>query len=143
SRFTGGGFVHMTEIGEAMDAVRAAKKPVLAYATLYNDDGVQLAAHASEVWVNPMGGAFVLGPGGKHLYYGGLLDKLKVTAHVFRVGTYKSAVEPYIRNDMSEPSREASKALYGAIWENWKQDVAKARPKANIALVGGDPVAWL
>ncbi|MBV1688630.1 signal peptide peptidase SppA [Novosphingobium sp. G106] len=143
SRFTGGGFVHMTEIGEAMDAVRAAKKPVLTYATLYNDDGVQLAAHASEAWVNPMGGAFVLGPGGKNLYYGGLLDKLKVTAHVFRVGTYKSAVEPYIRNDMSDPSREASKALYGAIWENWKADVAKARPKANIALVGGDPVAWL
>ena len=143
SRFSGAGFVHLTEVGEAMDAVRAANKPVLTYATLYGDDGVQLAAHASEVWVNPMGGAFVLGPGGKNLYYGGLLEKLKVTAHVFRVGTYKSAVEPYLRNDMSEPSREASRALNGALWETWKQDVAKARPKANIALVSSDPVGWL
>lgn len=143
SHFTGGGFVHLQDIGEAMDAVRAAKKPVLTYATLYDDDGVLLAAHASEAWVNPMGGAFVLGPGGNQLFYGGLLEKLKVTAHVFRVGTYKSAVEPFIRNDLSPASREAAQALYGAMWENWKQDVAKARPKANMALVGGDPVAWL
>jgi protease-4 len=142
SRFTGGGFVHLHDIGAAMDAVRAAKKPVLTYATLYTDDGVQLAAHASEAWVNPMGGAAVIGPGGKNLYYGGLLERLKVTAHVFRVGTYKSAVEPYLRNDMSPESREASRALTGAIWENWKAEVAKARPKANIALVSSDPVGW-
>jgi protease-4 len=143
SRFTGAGYVHLKDIGEAMDAVRAAKKPVLTYATLYGDDGVLLAAHASEVWVNPMGGAFVLGPGGTRLFYGGLLDKLKVTAHVFRVGTYKSAVEPYIRNDFSPASREAAQALYGALWEDWKADVATARPKANIALVSSDPVGWL
>lgn len=143
SSFTGGGFVHLQDVGAAMDKVRAAKKPVLTYATLYGDDGVLLAAHASEVWLNPLGGAFVLGPGGNHLYYGGLLERLKVTAHVFRVGTYKSAVEPYIRNDMSPASREAGQALYGAIWENWKQDVARARPKANLALVGSDPVGWL
>ncbi|MFA7602625.1 MAG: signal peptide peptidase SppA [Novosphingobium sp.] len=143
SRFTGGGFVHLKDVGAAMDKVRAAKKPVLTYATLYGDDGVLLAAHASEAWVNPLGGAFVLGPGGNNLYYGGLLDRLKITAHVFRVGTYKSAVEPYMRNDMSPASREAGRALYGALWENWKQDVATARPKANLALVGGDPVGWL
>jgi protease-4 len=143
SQFTGGGFVHLHDIGAAMDAVRAAKKPVLTYATLYTDDGVQLAAHASEAWVNPMGGAVVVGPGGKNLFYGGLLDRLKITAHVFRVGTYKSAVEPYIRNDMSPESREAARALTGAIWEAWKTEVAKARPKANFALVSNDPVGWL
>lgn len=143
SRFTGGGLVHLQEIGEAMDAVRAAKKPVLTYADLYTDDSTLIAAHSTEAWVNPLGGAFVLGPGGKNLYFGGLLDKLKVTAHVFRVGTYKSAVEPYIRNDLSPASREASTALYGALWETWKQDVAKARPKANIALATSDPVAWV
>lgn len=143
SRFTGGGFVNLQEIGAAMDAVRAAKKPVLTYATAYTDDGVLLAAHASEAWVNPMGGAFVLGPGGSNLYYGRLLEKLKVTAHVFRVGTFKSAVEPYIRNDLSPESREANQALLGALWEQWKADVGKARPKAQIALVSTDPVGWL
>ncbi len=143
SRFTGGGLVHMQDIGEALDAVRAAKKPVLAFASFYTDDGLLLAAHASESWVDPMGGAFVLGPGGKNLYYGRLLERLKINAHVFRVGTYKSAVEPYLRNDLSPESREASAALYGSLWDLWKADVAKARPKANIALATGDPAAWL
>ncbi|MCW1427685.1 signal peptide peptidase SppA [Novosphingobium sp. JCM 18896] len=143
SRFTGAGFVHLHDIGQAMDEVRAAKKPILTYATLYADDGMLIAAHSSEVWVNPLGGALVLGPGGNQLFYGGLLERLKITAHVFRVGTYKSAVEPYIRNDMSPESRDAAQALYGALWENWKADVAKARPKANLALVGSDPVGWV
>ena len=128
SRFDGGGLVHMEEIGAAMDAVRAAKKPVLTFAVSYVDDGVMLAAHASEAWVDPMGGAFVTGPGGNGLYYGALLERLKVKAHVFRVGTYKDFVEPYLRSDQSAPSKEARKALYGAVWDNWRANVAKARP---------------
>ncbi len=143
ARFTGGGQVHMQEIGQALDVVRAANKPVLTFATLYADDALLLAAHASEVWVDPMGGAFITGPGGKHLFYGRLLERLKVDAHVFRVGTYKSAVEPYLRNDMSSASRDAGGALYGALWDVWKADVSKARPKANIALATTDPAAWL
>ena len=143
SRMTGAGLVHLHDIGAAIDTVRAAKKPVLTYAALYSDDSLQLAAHASEVWVNPLGGAFVIGPGGNNLYYGGLLEKLKVTAHVFRVGTYKSAVEPYLRNDMSPESREAAQSLYGAIWDGWQAEVVKARPKADLARVTGDPVGWL
>ncbi len=133
----------MQEIGAAMDQVRAAKKPVLTYGSLYADDALLLAAHASEFWIDPMGGAFVLGPGGNHLYYGRLLDKLNVTAHVFRVGTYKSAVEPFLRNDLSPESREAGAALYGALWEAWKADIAKARPKANVQLATGNPASWL
>lgn len=143
SRFTGAGFVHLQDIGAAMDEVRAAKKPVLTYATAYADDGVLLAAHSTEAWVNPLGGAFVLGPGGNNLYFGRLLEKLKITAHVYRVGTFKSAVEPYLRNDQSPASREASQALYTAIWDAWRADVAKARPKANVPLVSSDPVGWI
>ncbi|HBM05020.1 MAG TPA: signal peptide peptidase SppA, partial [Erythrobacter sp.] len=104
-RFLGGGQVHMQAIGEALDRVRAAEKPVLAYATAYTDDGMLLAAHASEVWVNPLGGAVIAGPGGERLYYAGLLDKLKVNARVYKVGEYKSAVEPYSRAGMSDPAR--------------------------------------
>ncbi len=143
SQFTGGGQVHLQDIGEAMDLVRVANKPVLTFAPLYADDALLLAAHASEVWVDPLGGAFVTGPGGNRLFFGRLIEKLKVTAHVFRVGTYKSAVEPFTRNDLSAESREASTALNGALWEAWKADVAKARPKANIALATADPAAWL
>lgn len=143
SRFTGGGLVNLREVGAALDEVRAAKKPVLAWSQLYTDDAMMLAAHASEVWVDPAGGAFILGPGGAHLYYGRLLERLKITANVFRVGTFKSAVEPYTRNDQSPEARAAAAALYGSLWENWKADVAKARPKANIALVTGDPAGWM
>jgi protease-4 len=143
SRFSGGGMVNLSEVGAAMDEVRKANKPVLTYAVGYVDDGMQLAAHASEVWVDPFGGAFVLGPGGNRLYYGALLERLKITAHVYKVGTYKDFVEPYLYNQASEPSKEARRALYATRWEGWKAEVAKARPKAQIARVTSDPVAWL
>lgn len=142
SKFSGGGMVTLQDVGAAMDEVRAAKKPVLAYAVGYADDGMLLAAHASEVWVDPMGGAVVIGPGGNNIYFGRLIEKLKVNAHVFRVGTFKSAVEPYMRDGPSPEARENASALYGALFEAWKADVAKARPKANLALVTKDPVGW-
>ncbi|MFX7922757.1 S49 family peptidase, partial [Acinetobacter baumannii] len=76
-------------------------KPVLAYATAYTDSGYRLAANASEVWMSPMGGTLFMGPGGSQLYYKGLIDKLGINAHVYRVGKYKSFVEPYTRTDAS------------------------------------------
>lgn len=143
SRFSGAGFVHLRDIGAAMDRVRAAGKPVLTYADTYADDGTQLAAHASEAWVNPMGGAMAVGPGGNNLYFGTLLQKLKVDAHVFRVGTYKTFVEPYTRDGPSPAAIESYTDLYGGLWRSWQADVKKARPKANLALVTGNPVGWL
>ncbi|MFA7596820.1 MAG: signal peptide peptidase SppA [Novosphingobium sp.] len=143
SRFLGGGQVHLAEIGAALDRARAAKKPVLAFANAYVDDGMMLAAHASEVWVDPMGGAVITGPGGQRPYFGGLLQMLQVKAHVFRVGTYKSAVEPFLRNDMSPEARENAASLYQAMWQEWQADVKKARPKADLAKVTRDPVQWL
>ncbi len=143
STFLGGGQVHMMEIGEALDRFRRSGKPVLAYAIAYTDDSMLLAAHASEVWVDPMGGVALRGPGGENLYYSGLLDRFKVKAHVFRVGTYKSAVEPYILPGMSEPARENAEDLYGSLWTEWKADVKQARPKANIDAATGDVAAWI
>ena len=141
--FGGGSQVAMTRIGAAMDKVRSAKKPVLVHAGLYTDDGVQLAAHASEAWVDPLGGAMVTGPGGTNLYFKALLDRLKVKAHVFKVGTYKSAVEPFTRENASPEAKAALGAVYAALWEAWQADVKKARPKADIKLVTGDPVKWI
>ncbi len=143
SGFLGGGQVHLQAVAEAIDRVRAAKKPVLTYAFGYADDGMLLAAHASEVWLDPMGGALIAGPGGAHLYYGDLLKKLGINARVYRVGTYKSAVEPYSRNSMSDESRENYTALYGALWEEWKANVTKARPALKIDQITGDPAGWV
>ncbi len=141
--FDGAGLVTLEELGAAMDVARAAKKPVLVFGTVLEDAGLLLGAHASEVWVDPLGGAFVPGPGGYHLYYGKLLERLQITAHVYRVGTYKDYVEPYLRNDQSPPSRAARTALYAAIWGEWQANVGKARPQAQVAQVVADPVGWL
>ena len=131
--FVGGGQTTIGDVADAMDRVRRARKPVLAYATGYSDDSYQLAAHASEVWLNPLGAVVIAGRGGSNLYFAGLLERLGVTANVYRVGTYKSAVEPFIRRDMSPESREASQTLADALWQDWLQDVSQARPKAQIA----------
>jgi protease-4 len=137
--FSGGGQATLAHVGEALDRVKKAGKPVIAYATAYDDDSYQLAAHASEVWLNPMGGVLVAGPGGANLYFKGLMDKLGITANVYRVGTYKAAVEPYTRNDMSPEAREALQAVAGSLWESWQQNVRQARPKAQLAAYIADP----
>ena len=141
--FLGGGQVHLAEVGEALSRVRAADKPVLAYATAYADDGMFLAAHADEVWVNPLGGAVVAGPGMNRLYYKNLLDRLEINARVYKVGTYKSAVEPYTQSEMSEPARENAQALIGALWEEWQATVKKVRPSAELDAVVTRPAEWV
>jgi protease-4 len=141
--FGGGGQVAMERVGAALDKVRAAGKPVLAHAAFYDDDGYLLAAHASEVWLAPMGMVGVTGPGGSNLYYKGLIDKLGANIHVYRVGTYKSAVEPYTRADQSPEARAASEALVKSIWDNWQANVASARPKAKVADYLGNIAALL
>lgn len=132
--FAGGGQTAIGDLAEAVRRVRAAGKPVVAYGVGYSDDSYQLAAAASEIWLNPLGAVLIAGPGGSNLYYKGLLDKLGVTANVYRVGTYKSAVEPFIRNDMSPEAKQNYQALDEARLETWRQSVKRDRPKANVDL---------
>ncbi|MEZ0497766.1 signal peptide peptidase SppA [Sphingomonas sp. IW22] len=131
--FTGGYPAVVAQVAEAVGAVRATGKPVLAYAMGYTDAGYLIAANASEIWSHPFVGTVLTGPGGSQLYYKGLIDKLGVNAHIYRVGTYKSAVEPYLRADQSPEARAANQALYGAIQSRWLELVSKARPKARVA----------
>jgi len=132
--FSGGGATAIGDLADAVRRVRGAGKPVVAYGVGYTDDSYALASAASEIWLNPLGGVLIAGPGGSNLYYKGLLDKLGVTANVYRVGTYKSAVEPYIRNDMSPEAKQNYQALDQARLESWRQEVKQARPKANVDL---------
>ncbi|TKD50868.1 signal peptide peptidase SppA [Sphingomonas baiyangensis] len=131
-RFLGGYPAAVSTVADAVGRVRAAGKPVLAFATAYTDDSYLIAANASEVWVDPFGGALFSGPGGTRLYYKGLIDRLGVNAHIYRVGTYKAAVEPFLRNDQSPESAEADRALYGTLLARWQEEVARARPKAQV-----------
>ena len=141
--FLGGGQPAIAALGEKLDEVKKSGKPIVAFAAGYTDDRYQLAAHASEVWLPAMGAIAIAGPGGNNLYFKGLLDKLGVTANIYRVGTYKSAVEPFIRSDMSPEARENAQALGDALLETWREDIARGRPAAVAGLnrMLSDPVA--
>ncbi|WP_353208279.1 signal peptide peptidase SppA [Sphingorhabdus sp.] len=138
-RFMGGGQASLAAIGSSLDGVKKAGKPVYAFATSYTDDSYQLAAHATQIWMDPLGGAMLTGPGGSQPYFKGLLDRLGVKANIYRVGTYKSAVEPFMRSDQSEASKAAIKGVYDEIWGQWKAAVAKARPQAQLEQMLTDP----
>lgn len=141
-RFLGGGQASMENIGDAIAKVRSAGKPVMSYATAYSDASYQLAAHASEIWLDPFGGVLAVGPGGNGLYYKDLIDRLKITTHIYKVGTYKSAVEPFARSDQSPEAEEALKAVYDALWDRYLYDVEAARPAAKLREYAGDPAQF-
>lgn len=136
--FYGAGQANLQSIGAALNRFRAAKKPVYAYATAYIDDSYYLAAHATEVWLNPLGGVLLTGPGGSNLYFRQALDKLAIDVNVFRVGTYKAAVEPFTRDTPSPEARAAEQALVDTLWDSYTADVQARRPKVNIDAFLGD-----
>ena len=140
--FMGGGQPAIAALGEKIREVKK-DKPVVAFATGYTSDRYQIAAHASEIWMPAMGVVAVAGPGGNGLYFKGLLDKLGVTANVYRVGSYKAAVEPFTRSDMSPEARENAQALGDAMLETWREDVVRGRPAAGQGLAQflTDPIA--
>jgi protease-4 len=139
--FLGGGQVAIGDVADALRRFKASGKPVVAYAIGYTDDSYQLASAASEIWLNPLGAVGLAGPGGTQLYFKGLMDKLGITANIYRVGTYKAAVEPFMRSDMSDAARQNAEALDGALLSTWRDDVLRARPKAKVDAYMGDPSA--
>jgi protease-4 len=115
------------EIAAALDRFRAKGKQIVAWGAGYDQRQYYLASHADEVWMHPDGMLIVEGYGGYHTYFKDALDKLGVSVHVARVGTFKSAVEPFIANQASPAAREADAYLYNGLWSDWLADVEKAR----------------
>ncbi|TKB44917.1 signal peptide peptidase SppA [Thalassotalea mangrovi] len=124
---TRAGLHHLQLITDAVVEFKESGKEVIAFADYYSQDQYYLAASADKVWMNPNGMMLLEGYGRYRVYFKEALDKLKITQHVFKVGTYKSAVEPYIRNDMSDAAKEANKAWLDQLWGNYKRDIAKFR----------------
>ena len=130
--FMGSGQANLQAVGEALRAFKAKGKPVYSYGTAYVDDGYYLAAHANETWVDPLGGVLLSGPGGSNLYFKSALDRLGVNVEVFKVGTYKSAIEPYVRVDASPEAKAANQTLVDTLWDSYTTDVQAVRPKLKI-----------
>jgi protease-4 len=129
-RFTGAGQPTMQELTASIDAFRASGKKVIAQGSVFLQAPYYIAAHADEIYLDPLGFVLIDGYDRYVMYYKDALDKLGVDMNVFRVGAYKSAVEPFTRSDMSPEDREESLAYLGAMWQGYQADVARARKLA-------------
>ncbi|EGC6327914.1 signal peptide peptidase SppA [Salmonella enterica subsp. arizonae serovar 51:g,z51:-] len=125
--FTGADQPSMRYIGKALREFRDSGKPVFAVGENYSQGQYYLASFANKIWLSPQGQINLHGFATNGLYYKTLLDKLKVSTHVFRIGTYKSAVEPFIRDDMSPAAREADSRWIGELWQNYLNTVSTNR----------------
>ena len=128
------GLNKLKAIGSALEAFKAAGKKIIAVADYYSQNQYYLASYADEINMNPMGGVFIDGYSYYSLYYKEALAKLKVSQHIFKVGKFKSAVEPYIREDMSDAAKEANSAWLNELWSVYKTDIALRRdvPASNF-----------
>lgn len=131
----GAGLAMLHEVGSAIDRVKAAGKPVIAWGGRFDQKRYLLASHASEVYVHPMGMVMIEGFGRRRNYYRDALDKVGVTVNLMKVGTYKSFAEPYISNGPSQAATEADTVLYGALWNGYTATVEKNRklPAGSVA----------
>jgi protease-4 len=145
------GFSTLREIAAAIDRFKASGKKVVAWGSSYDQRQYYVASHANEVYLHPLGMVYIAGFGSLRNYYKDALDKVGVTVNVVRVGTFKSAVEPFIANEPSPESIEADKVLFGGLWTTYLGAVEKERKLApgsimrsideapqRLAAVGGD-----
>ncbi|WP_394243261.1 signal peptide peptidase SppA [Vibrio astriarenae] len=121
-------------IAKALTEFRASGKPVYSVGGMYNQSQYYLASYADKVFLSPDGGVLLKGYSAYNLYYKELLEKLDVNTHVFRVGTYKSAIEPFTRDDMSDEAKESASRWLSQMWGAYVDDVSANRDITPEAL---------
>lgn len=149
------GLPQLDELAGEMAAFRAAGKKIVAYGPWYDQSHYYLAAQADEIVMDPLGVVAIEGFGIFNNYFKEALDKLGIDVHVFRVGQYKSAVEPFTRSGMSEEAKAANRDWLGDLWREYGHTVAKARNlpstivddyvdglAAGLKRVGGDAALY-
>lgn len=125
--FDGAGLPNLREIAAALERFKAAGKPVFAWAPGYGQRAYFVAAHATEVWLDPMGSVQISGLGSRRNYYRDLLDRVGVQANVVRAGQYKNAGEIFSANAPSPDTLRSDARLYDALWRTWTEGVERAR----------------
>jgi protease-4 len=123
----GSGITKLSDIAKALQQFKRSGKKVIALGEHYTQNHYYLASFADEIWLNPQGWMILDGYGRYQLYFKSAMEKLAISQHVFRVGTYKSAIEPYIRDDMSDAAKEANQLWLNDLWQQYKTDVAEQR----------------
>ena len=133
--FVGADMSSLQYIGKYLTKFKAANKPIYAIGSNFNQSQYYLASYANKIYLTPLGAVNVFGLSANNLYYKTLLNNLKVNTHVFRVGTYKSAIEPLIRDNMSEEARSNTSRWLNLMWNNYLSDISEERKKAPSQLV--------
>ncbi len=133
-KFDGATQATLEELANALREFRASGKKVIAYGTELTQERYYLAAQADEIYVDPMGFVLFTGYDRYPTYLKGALDKLGVDINVFRVGAFKSAVEPFTRTGMSPEDREESLSYLTALWRSYQEAVTRARKLSSDAL---------
>ena len=124
---SGTGQTVLYDVGQALQKLKDSGKNIVAVSDYYGESSYYLASFANEIILHPDGAVDIDGYSRIRTYYKSLIDKLEVTVNLFRVGKYKSAMEPYIRDDMSDAAKEASIAYLSVLWDSWKKVVSKNR----------------
>lgn len=127
NHFEGGDLPSLTFIGKALNEFKQSGKPVIAVSDNYSQKQYILASYADKLYLHRQGQVELTGLGGEQFYYKSLLDKIDAQPHIFRVGTYKSAVEPLLRDDMSEAARQNARQWLNAMWHNIQTTVSNNR----------------
>ena len=129
------GMDQLASIGEQLSQFRQSGKPVIAAEDYYSQNQYYLASHADKIFLNPMGGVYLSGFGLYRLYFKDAIEKLKINYHIFKVGSFKSALEPLTRTSMSPEDRFQSRTWLNVLWENYVDDVASQRGLQNEEIV--------
>lgn len=125
----------LNALRDAVEDFRESGKPVIAYADSYGMGDYFVASVANHLYLNPGGEVALQGIGGTSLYLKGLFDKIGVSFQVVKVGTFKSAVEPYIMTEMSEPARAQLDTLYNNMWSYVRSEIADSRSRVTMAAI--------
>ena len=121
------GIAKLEEISQALMRFKATNKPVIAVADNFTQSQYFLAAHADKILLNPMGSVLITGIGAYGNYFRNALDKLDIKVHVFRAGDYKSAAEPFLRNNMSAEAKEDISTVINQLWQSYTQKIEGLR----------------
>ena len=123
----GGGLSKLQTIADAIDEFRGSGKPVISMADSYDQTQYYFASHADEIYMHDFGFVLIEGFGYFKTYFADAIDKLNVDVNVFRVGEFKSFVEPYERNSMSDEDRQSARSWLDQLWNTYIEDVSGAR----------------
>lgn len=133
-KFNGGSLPSLEYLAKHLKQFKAAGKPIYAYGSKFNQKQYYLASLADKIYLSNIGSVEIFGFAANNFYFKSLLDNLKVNTYVYRVGTYKSAVEPYIRDDMSEEAKLNTRRWLMPMWKNYLSDISQQRDIPNDML---------